>query len=661
MAEAASAPAGPPDRAPAAAATREEQVAELQAYYARHDATKTAGQVAAIIDKRRGQKPCLTPGQWLQLSAALGSKYAEPLVASSSPPPPPAQTTPLPGGDDAQGGGDAPGTGRGLAARLGAGAGLSSLKAARDATMSAAGAVADRTGVSSVADRTGLSAGLSASVNAAAAVGKAALSARVEPAPEPEPEPVSAEPTESSGDEGGGDAAVAAEQKAAREAELVAMDPAALAGLVLEREAELATAQAQARRTLRGVRREQEAATRAAAEREAAGAAALGEATHKAEVRAKRLQQLAKTVERQEAELGEWERTAEQSSASGQQRVDELEGEVGKLRDALTAAGAESAEALRAMQREVEASRAEHAQLQVEITELAAALAAAERSQTEWRTRAEAAEAAAAATPAEIAAGGGAAEPAVAPSPSAAAGEMEADQLAVVEGRVLRERCSTLEARARAAEQKAEQARRARETAEGAAQEAKAQLRDLEARHAEMVKAWVGAQPAADAKAAAEKAAAQETALGELEQRLQQKEAEAARLRSLLSTGLQAGEEEGGESGSVALSSTMLDIAKAQMEKQAFARVRELEAELSAAVSGVASARQELAEVQEAAVQKERRAEGVKAADGEYLKNIALAYIANTGDRKRLLPVLAELLQFSDADVEKITARSSSW
>ena len=175
MAEA-SAPAGPPDRAPAAASTREEQVAELQAYYARHDATKTAEQVAAIVDKRRGQKPCLTPGQWLQLSAALGSKYAEPLVASSPPPPPPpAEATPSPGGDDAQGGGDAPGTGRGLAARLGAGAGLSSLKAARDATMSAAGAVADRTGVSSVADRTGLSAGLSASVNAAAAVGKAAL------------------------------------------------------------------------------------------------------------------------------------------------------------------------------------------------------------------------------------------------------------------------------------------------------------------------------------------------------------------------------------------------------------------------------------------------------------------------------------------------------
>ena len=63
----------------------------------------------------------------------------------------------------------------------------------------------------------------------------------------------------------------------------------------------------------------------------------------------------------------------------------------------------------------------------------------------------------------------------MAPSPSAAAGEMEADQLAVVEGRVLRERCSTLEARARTAEQKAEQARRARETAEGAAQEAKAE------------------------------------------------------------------------------------------------------------------------------------------------------------------------------------------
>lgn len=58
--------------------------------------------------------------------------------------------------------------------------------------------------------------------------------------------------------------------------------------------------------------------------------------------------------------------------------------------------------------------------------------------------------------------------------------------------------------------------------------------------------------------------------------------------------------------------------------------------------------------------QKQREA-GVKAADGVYLKNIVLGYVTNSGDRTRLLPVLAELLQFSDEDVAKIKARSASW
>lgn len=58
--------------------------------------------------------------------------------------------------------------------------------------------------------------------------------------------------------------------------------------------------------------------------------------------------------------------------------------------------------------------------------------------------------------------------------------------------------------------------------------------------------------------------------------------------------------------------------------------------------------------------QKQREA-GVKAADGLYLKNIVLGYVTNSGDRTRLLPVLAELLQFTDADVAKIKARSASW
>ena len=59
--------------------TRGEQVVELQRYYARYNQTKTAGQAAAIIDTRRGKRPCLDPGQWLHLSDELNKKYGQPL------------------------------------------------------------------------------------------------------------------------------------------------------------------------------------------------------------------------------------------------------------------------------------------------------------------------------------------------------------------------------------------------------------------------------------------------------------------------------------------------------------------------------------------------------------------------------------------------------
>ena len=88
---------------------------------------------------------------------------------------------------------------------------------------------------------------------------------------------------------------------------------------------------------------------------------------------------------------------------------------------------------------------------------------------------------------------------------------------------------------------------------------------------------------------------------------------------------------------------------------------------------------------------------GVKAGDGEYLKNIVLGYIEKTvrtkrfakqnatdaesgilpawrpvlvidwcgfgsqGDRVQLLGVLGELLQFSNAEVARVQKRSSSW
>ena len=37
----------------------------------------------------------------------------------------------------------------------------------------------------------------------------------------------------------------------------------------------------------------------------------------------------------------------------------------------------------------------------------------------------------------------------------------------------------------------------------------------------------------------------------------------------------------------------------------------------------------------------------------EYLRSIVLGYIEDTGDRARLLPVLAELLQFGEAEVQR--------
>ena len=45
----------------------------------------------------------------------------------------------------------------------------------------------------------------------------------------------------------------------------------------------------------------------------------------------------------------------------------------------------------------------------------------------------------------------------------------------------------------------------------------------------------------------------------------------------------------------------------------------------------------------------------------EFLRNIVLGYIEKTGDRSRLLPVLAELLQFSESDVLRVQQRSAGW
>jgi len=544
-------------------ATRDAQVELLCGFYARHDAGKSRAAIEEIIDKRRGAEPALSWQRWSAISAALEKKYGEPLPSLAPQPQPEPEPEPQPEPQPT------------TAPRLGAG--LSSLKAARAATVtavSAAGAAAltaaDKTGVSAVADKAGLSAGLSVGLSAGlTAAGKAAagLTARtteqgggggaesgaaLAPAApavvEPEPEPPTAEEL----------AAVEAERQT-RLAELGRLEPAALATMVVAQEAEVVSVRAKAKRLMLEMVREKDSAIVAARDGETAAAAKLSEATRRAEVRQKRVEQLQRDLEQQQAELSAWEKSAEESSATGQARVQELEGEVRDLREALTAAGAESASRLRGMHREVEASRAEHAQLQVEVAELAAALAGSERAQQSWKERAEAAEAATATAtaaiateaaraandagtgragsiPAESSAGAmGSDSTVVRPAIGGVTGGLEEDQLAVVEGRVLRERCATLEARARAAETKADEARRTSAEAQSSADELLAAHTELEARHKEMVKAWVGAQPAAEAEAAMEKAEAQQAMIDELEMLLQQKEQEITRLRSLAS------------------------------------------------------------------------------------------------------------------------------
>ena len=97
------------------------------------------------------------------------------------------------------------------------------------------------------------------------------------------------------------------------------------------------------------------------------------------------------------------------------------------------------------------------------------------------------------------------------------------------------------------------------------------------------------------------------------------------------------------------------------MNGTSITQVKELEVELKEERSRVELAQAEVRSLKAEAERQKQREVGVKAADGEYLKNIVLGYVTNSGDRTRLLPVLAELLQFSDADVAKIKARSASW
>eukprot|EP01043_Picozoa_sp_COSAG02_P022895 COSAG02_NODE_1206_length_13888_cov_15.018130_1_plen_571_part_00 len=532
-------------------AARATQLELLCGFYARHDPAKSREAIEEIIDKRRGAAPALSNQRWDAISAALEKKYGEPLPKLA--PEPAREPAPEPEPEPAP-----PGEAGATTAPRPRASFTAAARAVTASAVSAAGAAAltaaDKTGVSAVADKAGISSGLSVGLSAGlSAAGKAAAgftSRTAEPSArsgggansvalpgntaspvEPEPERPSAEELEA-----------AKAKRLARVTELTELEQQALASMVVQLEEEMVSVRAKAKRLMLEMVREKDATIQAARDAEAAAVGELSEATRRGEVRQKRIEQLQRDIEQQQAELVAWEKSAEESTATGQARVLELEGEARDLREALTAAGVESASKLRGMHREIESSRAEHAQLQVEVAELATALAASERSLESYKARAEAAEAisttAAAQTTITAAAPPCAVLTNSAVSQPATDEALEEQQMAVLEGRVLRERCATLEARARAAETKVDEARRASTAAQASAKELQVSYTELEARHKEMVKAWVGAQPAQEAADALEKAEAQQATIDELELRVQQKEEEIIRLRSLASQGL---------------------------------------------------------------------------------------------------------------------------
>lgn len=71
--------AAAPAAADAPPASRAAQVAQLLAFYRRHDETKTLEQIEGIVDKRRGDAGCLGLQAWAALSAAMAAKYGEEL------------------------------------------------------------------------------------------------------------------------------------------------------------------------------------------------------------------------------------------------------------------------------------------------------------------------------------------------------------------------------------------------------------------------------------------------------------------------------------------------------------------------------------------------------------------------------------------------------
>eukprot|EP01045_Picozoa_sp_COSAG04_P012402 COSAG04_NODE_834_length_9992_cov_54.919786_5_plen_1490_part_00 len=65
------------------ASTRQDQVAQLQAYLTRHNPSVTAAQVEGLVDQERGAALSIPREAWLRLSDGLNQQYGEPLVTTA--------------------------------------------------------------------------------------------------------------------------------------------------------------------------------------------------------------------------------------------------------------------------------------------------------------------------------------------------------------------------------------------------------------------------------------------------------------------------------------------------------------------------------------------------------------------------------------------------
>ena len=176
----------------------------------------------------------------------------------------------------------------------------------------------------------------------------------------------------------------------------------------------------------------------------------MREVSRRAEVRQKRIDQLQAANQKQKVELEALRQESGVAHAQEMQRVADLERQVQDLSTKAETDAAEEAARTMSRQRELEGTRQEQAALQVEVMELAAALASAERSQSAWQSKAREAqeqleELRRATAVARSEEGAPQAATSVAPASvqlqqPVAEGGLDDMQCAIVEARVLRER-----------------------------------------------------------------------------------------------------------------------------------------------------------------------------------------------------------------------------